>query len=79
MRTTIEILDELMLRMQQHAVEEGRSLEEIIEDAIRLYLNDPPKKSTYRLRWTTEQGELMPDIDLDDRSSLFDIMDGIKK
>ena len=47
--------------------------------ALRRYLAEKPGASGYKLKWTTEKGELMPGVDLDDRDSLFDIMDGIKK
>jgi hypothetical protein len=79
MRTTIDIGDELMRRAKKKAADDGVPLRDVVESALRRYLSDKPKESGYKLRWTTEKGELMPGVDLDDRDSLFDIMDGRRK
>ena len=80
MRTTMDINDDLMRRAKKKAA--GRTafpLRDVVEDALRRYLSEKPAASGYKLKWTTESGELMPGVDLDDRDSLFDLMDGIKK
>jgi len=51
------------------------SLKEIAEAALRQYLAARPKRGRYQLRWTPEQGRLLPDVDLDDRKALFRLMD----
>jgi len=79
MRTTIDINDELMRHAKQRAANDGVPLRDIVEDALRRYLSEKPAATGYKLKWTTESGELMPGVDLDDRDSLFDLMDGIKK
>jgi hypothetical protein len=79
MRTTIEIADELLRRAQKQAADVGVPLGEIIEDALRHYLADKPKGTGYKLQWSTEKGEMMPAVDLDDRGSLLDIMNGNKE
>lgn len=79
MRTTIEIGDELMRRAKKKAADEGVPLRNVVEAALRRYLSERPAASGYKLKWTTEKGTLMPGVDLDDRDSLFDIMNGIKK
>lgn len=79
MRTTIDIGDDLMRRAKKRAADEQVPLREVVEAALRQYLSDKPKGTGYKLKWTTEKGALMPGVDLDDRDSLFDIMDGIKK
>lgn len=79
MRTTIDIADELMRRAKKKAADDGVPLRNVVEAALRRYLSDRPTATGYKLRWTTERGELMPGVDLDDRDSLFDVMDGIKK
>jgi len=78
MRTTVEIADELFRRAKKHAADARIPLRDVIEAALRSYLSDKPKRSGYKLRWTPQKGELLPGVDLDDRSSLFDLMDGIK-
>ena len=79
MRTTIEISDELMRRAKKKATDDGVPLREVVEDALRRYLSAQPAATGYKLKWTTEKGELQPGVDLDDRDALFDLMDGIKK
>jgi hypothetical protein len=49
-----------------------------VEAALRAYLAGKPKDTGYALRWRTEKGDLLPGVDLDDRGSLFDVMDGTK-
>jgi hypothetical protein len=79
MRTTIDINDELMRHAKKRAANDGVPLRDVVEDALRRYLSEKPAATGYRLKWTTESGEMMPGVDLDDRDSLFDLMDGIKK
>ena len=78
MRTTIEIGDELFRRAKKKAADERTSLREVVEAALRAYLSGKPARSPYKLRWRTEGGKLMPGVDIDDRDSLWDLMDGIK-
>ena len=75
MRTTIDINDELMRHAKKRAANDGVPLRDVVEDALRRYLSDKPAATGYKLKWTTETGELMPGVDLDDRDSLFDLMD----
>jgi len=79
MRTTMDISDELMRHAKKKAADDGIPLRDVVEDALRRYLAAKPATSGYKLKWTTESGKLMPGVDLDDRDSLFDLMDGIKK
>ena len=79
MRTTIDINDELMRQAKKRAANDRVPLRDGVEDALRRYLSEKPAATGYKLKWTTESGELMPGVDLDDRDSLFDLMDGIKK
>jgi hypothetical protein len=79
MKITIDLNDELMRQAEKKAADDGVTLRDVVEDALRRYLAEKPGPSGYKLKWTTEKGELMPGVDLDDRDSLRDIMDGIKK
>ena len=79
MRTTVDINDELMRRAKKRAADDGVPLRDVVEAALREYLSGKPKATGYKLKWTAEKGELMPGVDIDDRDSLYDIMDGIKK
>lgn len=76
MRTTIEIADELLRRAKKRAADNGTPLRAVVETALRRYLEDRPQRGTYRLKWRTERGTLLPGVRLDDRDALFDLMDG---
>jgi hypothetical protein len=77
MRTTIEISDTLFRKAKSRAAEEGVTLREIVERALRGHLEPAAsRKPGYRLRWRTERGRLRPGVDLADRDVLFDLMEG---
>jgi hypothetical protein len=76
MRTTIRIDDELYRSVRRHAVESGRTIGEIIEDAVRQALQPgggvasaPPPLVTY--------GRLgvMPGVDLGSNAAVQQTMD----
>jgi hypothetical protein len=75
MRTTVDIRGELLRQAKKKAASDGTTLREVIEAALTSYLSGKPKKSGYRLRWTTDSGMLLPGVDLEDRDALFDLMD----
>lgn len=79
MRTTMDLPDELLRRAKKRAADERIPLRDVVEAALREYLSGKPKSTGYKFKWTPDKGELLPGVDLDDRDSLFDIMDGIKK
>lgn len=76
MRTTLDINDELMRLAKRRAVEEGESLKSVVEGALRVHLSAPAERSKYKLQWGTERGTLQAGVDLNDRDSLFDRMEG---
>ena len=77
MRTTINIHDGLLRRAKQRAHESHRTLTAVIEDALRMMLNQKqPSQKKGRIRIpTTGSGGLLPGVDLNDTSSLLDRMD----
>ena len=76
MRTTIEINDVLFRAAKRRAAEQGTSLRDVIETALRQHLGKRKAAAPYALRWTPESGRLQPGVDLTDRDALFDIMEG---
>ena len=78
MRTTIRIQDQLLREAKKVAAESGRSLTAVIEEALREMLRRRrSSKKRKRIRLVTVGGEgLQPGVDLDDTSSLLDLMDG---
>lgn len=77
MRTTIRIDDDLYRRAKTRAAREGRTVGQLIEDAVRTSLQPRrrPDRDTDELPVYGGSG-LLPGVDLDDRRALVDLMDG---
>ena len=78
MRTTIRLNDELFRQVRESAAGTNRTITAVIEDSLRLALQS---KSIVLPRGKTKiptsgSGGLLPGVDLDDFSSLVDIMEG---
>jgi len=77
LRTTLNLDDALMRAARVHAAESGRTLTEVVEQALReLLLRERTPSSRYRLKRTTVRGGVQPGVDLTDRDSLLDLMEG---
>jgi hypothetical protein len=76
MRTTIDISDELLRKAKTRAADEKVPLRAVVEAALRRYLSEKVLRGRYKLRWTAERGAIQPGVSLDDRDTLFDLMDG---
>ena len=69
--------DQLLMEAKQRAAQTGRTLQAVIEDALREALarpDTPPKQSRVRLKTFKGRG-LQPGVDLDDSASLLDLME----
>jgi hypothetical protein len=79
MRTTIKIDDLLLAEAKTLAAGSGRTLNAVIEDALRADLarrrRSLPEHPAIRLP-TFKGGHLLPGIDLDDSAALLDRMEG---
>jgi len=78
MRTTVRLPDDLMRAVKRRAMDSGRTLTGFIEDALRAALARHSKGSAQapaRLP-TYGSGGVLPGVDLDDTSSLLDLMEG---
>lgn len=77
MRTTVELNDTLLRKAKERAAREGKPLRAIIEEALRALIHGQPSGgSSFKLQWRTEKGRLQAGVRLDDRQSLFDLMEG---
>ena len=77
MRTTVDLNDQLLREAKKRAASEGKPLRALIEEALRAMLQTSPEGGPeYRLEWRTERGRLQTGVRLDDRQSLFDLMEG---
>lgn len=76
MRTTINISDGLLERAKRKALESGRTLTSIIEDALRESFASKKATAKRPVRITTYgRGGLLPGVDLDDSARLLDVME----
>jgi hypothetical protein len=50
MKTTIEISDEMLARARRQAEREGKTLREVVEQALRQHLTAPPAGRPFRLK-----------------------------
>ena len=77
MRTTLNLDDGLMRSIKRRAAESGRTLTSLVEEAIRALLDrETGSAPDYRLHWVVVEGGARPGIDLSDRETLMDLMDG---
>jgi plasmid stability protein len=76
MRTTVDLPDDLLSEAKQRAAREGRSLSDVVRDAVRSSFarTAPAKREAVELP-TFEGGGLQPGVDLDDSAALLDLMD----
>jgi plasmid stability protein len=74
-RTTLKLDEDLLRRLKERAAREGRTLQSLANDLLRRGLSDSGR-GDYRLELLTWKGELQPGVDLFDRDSLFDVMEG---
>lgn len=77
MRTTLDLDDRLLAAAKRRAAESGTTLTAWVESALAAALAPRPKaEDRYKLVWKTTRGRLLPGVDLTDRDSLFDAMEG---
>lgn len=76
MRTTIRLDDALLREAKARAARAGRSLNDFIEDAIRLaVLAPPPDVVAPAIPLFTGGRGLRPGVNLDSNADLLDLMD----
>jgi hypothetical protein len=78
MRTTIRIDDGLYRRAKEQAARSGRTVSDVIEDAVRTSLTAKPRgqRGKHRIELPVSgQGGLMPGVDISDSRALRDLMD----
>lgn len=77
MRTTLRINDKLMADAKRRALETGRTLTAVVEDALRQALYRSPRAARGRVQLPTfGRGGARPGTDLNDSAALEDVMAG---
>ena len=78
MRTTVSIDDDLLAKAKEVAARSGRTLSEVVEDALR---ESFARQSEVRERRVADfpvfhgGGKVQPGVDLDDNAALLDLME----
>ena len=77
MKVTLDLDDDLVKETERRIAASGRTLKQELEDILRAELRSGvPKEEAFRLQLPIVKGELLPGVDLNDRDSLYDIMEG---
>ncbi len=74
-RTTLTIEDGLLRNIKKRAADEGRTVQEVVNDLLRQGLARSGR-TAYALELPTWVAREQPGVDLLDRDKLFDVMDG---
>ena len=78
MKITLDFDEGLIRAAKVRAAENGESLTRLIERAIRQYLQPPRRaEEPFKLKLVTKKTRTLPGVDIADRNSLYDIMDGL--
>lgn len=76
-RTTVNIDDELLRRARELALRDRRSLGDVVSDALRVLLAEPPHEQG-PVRLPTYGGSgLRAGVDLEDKDALADLLDDV--
>ena len=77
MRTTLDLDDALFRDLKRSAAERGTTMRQLVNELLRRGLRNPKPKPKYRFKWKTQpRGRILPGVNLVDRKSLFDLLDG---
>ena len=79
MRTTVRLNDALLNQAKREAAKRKTTLTALMEQGLRLAIAQKSTKPRARIElpvWNS--GGLQPGVDIDNMSSLLDIMDGIE-
>jgi Ribbon-helix-helix protein, copG family len=77
MRTTLQLDDALVIEAKVHAARTGRTLSQVIEDALRQTLIPQQRSERTLVRLPTSPGGPVADVPLDENEALRDLMDGL--
>ncbi len=75
MKTTLNLDDQLLERAKRRAAERGTTLTAVVEDALRVALDEMAPEPGYRLDLPVVRGVRPPAVDPADRSALYDLME----
>ena len=76
MKTTLNIDDTVMKRLKKEAASRGKTMSELVESALRLFLSRPPEKDSEPRKLPSFQSGGAR-VDIADRDSLYEAMERI--
>ena len=77
MRTTVSIDDDVLREAKGRAAAEGRTLGELITEALRQRLSRRPRRTRGHYRAVTSgEGGPRPGVDITNNAAVRDVMDG---
>jgi hypothetical protein len=74
MKTTLNIDDTVMRRLKREAARQSRTMSEMVETALRLFLKPGPRGKKLPPLPTFDSGGAY--VDVADRNALYDAMEG---
>ena len=76
MKTTLNLDDRLMRDLKSRAAQTGRTMTEMVEEAVRdLLAREAETPSLEGFRWVTVKGCGRPRVDIADRDALYDFLE----
>jgi hypothetical protein len=75
MKTTLNLDDRVLRLAKKAAADRGVTLTQVVEEALSAALLPSVPRGTFQLGWTPVKGRRPPDIDIADRSALYDRME----
>jgi plasmid stability protein len=77
MRTTLNLDEGLMRALKRRAAETGRTMTEMVEEAVReLLAREDEGSQVEEFRFLTVRGRRRPAVDIADRDAILDVMEG---
>jgi hypothetical protein len=73
MKTTFNIDDSVMVRLREESVRQGKTITELVESALRLLLRQQKSKKTLQELPSFKGGT--PNVNIDNREALYDLME----
>ena len=74
MKTTLNIDDKVMIELKREAARQGRTMSELVENALRLLLRSPKRHGELPKLPVFDSGGML--VDPADRDSLYEAMEG---
>ena len=75
-RTTLVLDDDLLKRLKETAARKGTTLAALVNGLLRHSMVRKPNTRPFKLEMNGWEAEIQPGVDILDRDSLFDLMDG---